>query len=77
MTMKSNRRQFFQTMGTGAAGLPLGPAAMSLAASLWNYLKKGLMHGSIQKNNVWIMKDYFSKGFLFILISCIIFHLGQ
>lgn len=31
--MKSNRRQFFQTMGAGAAGMTLGPAAMSLTAS--------------------------------------------
>ncbi len=31
--MRSNRRQFFQTMGAGAAGLTLGPAAMSLTTS--------------------------------------------
>jgi para-nitrobenzyl esterase len=30
--MKSNRRRFFQTMGAGAAGLSIGPAALSFAS---------------------------------------------
>lgn len=30
--MKSNRRKFFQTVGVGAAGLTIGPAALSMAS---------------------------------------------
>jgi para-nitrobenzyl esterase len=45
--MKSTRRKFFQTMGTGAAGLTLGSTAVSLASCAAPAAKKDEEDGQI------------------------------